>query len=1013
MAGDYRVKTKRDMNDSELLHAWAERRDEAAFAELVRRQLGLVHASARRQVGASPLADDVAQAVFLLLARKAGSLGSGVVLSGWLFRTTRFVAARALRAEQRRSHHESLATMQPATADAALAPEHWKEVEPHLDGAMASLSAADRDAVLLRYFEGKPLRVVGEQLGVNEEAAKKRVSRAVDKLREWLSSRGVVLTAAGFATVLANLPVGAAPSVLVAQIAGAATANTAGTTALSLAAGAARDWWLVQVRRLLPWAVTALLLLIISGGALVYLRAWPAPVAANVAQADVALGQAVVPEIASPAESIASPGTAAKLGPSKILLSLRSAADNRPLTGHVQVQIANKRTFLGSTDLETDSNGVIEIPVTVPDVNLVVVTVTVPKFVPKWIRWKRHEFVEPTLFYQCLLDPGAVVEGVVQDEAGNPVADAKIVPSASIYAPTSREDIAFDPRLTAVFSDAHGHFRSDQMPVPQDERSASLYITHPNFIRSRITLNGPKSLTTNHAVVLRRGEWITGRVEDSKHVPVSRAKIEEDGFAGLKANSGPDGAFKIGPFSKETVKLEVSAKGFRTTITSARVGTDTNELVIQLPFADVSGSASEPDLTRVVRLSGVVVDDESGEPVNTFEIHRRELDQRGEARDLLGQGHNGRFDWPVDMPLTNTLILEAAADGYENAASNLREINGTDQHYEFRMRRSVAITSRVVTLSGMSADGAALGLIGDSFGFQIMTDGTLSGWGTHQTNTDANGMFSLRSVPNAKSISIAHEAGFAEVTLPLTNRVPITLQPWGVVEGLVQTAGQPATNQKVSLTVWPREPGERPMRTLVMQTAVSDSRGRFRFDHVPPTLVALGRDYTISPGTSAIGPRQPVDVQPGTTNEVLFISSGRAVVGRFVLSQTVPDHDWRLDLQKLEQAFPELPPILGAGKDRDEMRRRIRAHSQRRMQMRAYYPDIRPDGSFRIDDVPTGDYVLKLRVSAPPKGDFMLQQMPESRAELGAMKIPVTVPAGDFNDPPLDLGTITIPVKKP
>ena len=85
------------MNDTELLRAWAAHCDEAAFAELVRRHLDLVHASARRQVGASPLADDVAQAVFLVLARKAGSLGSRVVLSGWLFRTTRFVAARALR----------------------------------------------------------------------------------------------------------------------------------------------------------------------------------------------------------------------------------------------------------------------------------------------------------------------------------------------------------------------------------------------------------------------------------------------------------------------------------------------------------------------------------------------------------------------------------------------------------------------------------------------------------------------------------------------------------------------------------------------------------------------------------------------------------------------------------------------------------------------------------------------------------------------------------------------------
>jgi RNA polymerase sigma factor (sigma-70 family) len=170
------------MNDTELLQAWATRRDEAAFTELVRRHLGLVQASARRQVGTSPLAEDVTQAVFLVLARKAGSLGSRVVLSGWLFRTTRFVAARAVRAEQRRNRNESLAAMQPTASDDAVLPEHWNEVEPHLDAALAALPAADRDALLLRYFEGRPLRAVGERLGIQEEAAKKRVGRAVPNL---------------------------------------------------------------------------------------------------------------------------------------------------------------------------------------------------------------------------------------------------------------------------------------------------------------------------------------------------------------------------------------------------------------------------------------------------------------------------------------------------------------------------------------------------------------------------------------------------------------------------------------------------------------------------------------------------------------------------------------------------------------------------------------------------------------------------------------------------------------
>lgn len=993
------------MIDSELLHEWAARRNEAAFAELVRRYLGLVHASARRQVGASPLADDVAQAVFLVLARKAGSLGPKVVLSGWLFRTTRFVAARALRAELRRSMHETAAAMQTT---AAAIPEHWRELEPHLDNALASLSVADRDALLLRYFEGRPLRDVGEKLGINEETAKKRVSRAVDKLREWFSGRGVALTAAGLSTVLANLPVDAAQSGLAARIVGAVTANTAGTSVVALAADAVRDWWFAQVRRLLPWAVTASLLCVTSGALL-----WrQIPLAPLVAPAET------VPEpiaMSDAATQLAATFIPVQQVSSKILLTVRSSSDNRALIAQVGTQIWGKQARLGNHDSQTDTNGVIEIPVVEPGVNLVTVTVTVPGFVPKRMEWKRHEFVEPALFYQCLLDPGTLLEGVVQDEAGNPVADAKIIFSSSRSSYTTRECIAFDPRLTAVSSNVRGRFRGDQLPLlPDNGGSTQFDVIHPNYVRSRIMLSGPKSFATNHVVVLRPGEWIVGRVEDPSHAPVPDARIEEaDTYAGRMANSGPDGVFKLGPFSKGPVKLEVSAKGYSEMKSTVQVGTDTDELVIQLPFADGSSAERQPYETHVVRLSGVVVDDESGEPVETFEIRRRQMVQGGEQRDLLGQGANGRFDWPVDMSPSNSLSLEAVADGYEDVTSGLREIGDGDQRFEFRMKRGGIIAGRVVDASGKPVGGATVGLNGDGFGFQLKINGTLSGWDSIQTVSDANGIFSLRTKLNAKSLVVAHEAGFVEVELPFTNKTSITLQPWGVIEGLVQMVGQPAPNQKVLLMVWPREPGTETMRTLVMQSVFTDSQGRFRYDHVPSTTVAVARDYTISTGESAIGIRQRVEVRPGATNEITLASSGRMVTGRFVLSQSIPGYDWRLDLQKLEQALPELQPISDAKSDREELRRRIRAHSLRRMTMSTFFPDIRPDGSFRIVDVPAGDYVLKVRISVSPNGEDSMQQLPEHRVELGSLRIPVTVTDGDFNDPPLDLGTISIPVKRP
>src|SRR3954468_2752651 len=201
------------MNDWELLQKWVQQRSDAAFGELVNRHLNLVYASALRQVREPELARDVSQAVFLALAQKAHRLSSKVILSGWLFRTTGFVAARAVRSEMRRKRWETEASsMNPLITDSMNPAETWPVVQNHLDSALQSLSAQDRDALLVRFFEQQPLRSVAERFGITEEAAKKRVSRAVEKLRSILIRRGVTLTSAAVGTLLMSVPSEAAPA---------------------------------------------------------------------------------------------------------------------------------------------------------------------------------------------------------------------------------------------------------------------------------------------------------------------------------------------------------------------------------------------------------------------------------------------------------------------------------------------------------------------------------------------------------------------------------------------------------------------------------------------------------------------------------------------------------------------------------------------------------------------------------------------------------------------------------
>ena len=227
------------MGDWQLLQAYAKNRSEAAFAELVRRHLDWVHSVAMRHVGDPHLAEDVVQSVFVLLARKAGDLRPGTLLGGWLFRTTRHVAAHAWRAEQRRRTREATAcTMSHDTASPDTDEILWQQLVPHLDQAVAALSEGDRSAILLRFYERMPLRQVGERMGVSEEAAKKRVSRAVERMREFLDRRGVKLSGVRLAAVMAEKTVQTASTALAGAVIkiSMAAASASASTALPLLA---------------------------------------------------------------------------------------------------------------------------------------------------------------------------------------------------------------------------------------------------------------------------------------------------------------------------------------------------------------------------------------------------------------------------------------------------------------------------------------------------------------------------------------------------------------------------------------------------------------------------------------------------------------------------------------------------------------------------------------------------------------------------------------------------------
>lgn len=228
-----------EQSDAQLLRAYADRGAEAAFAEIVTRYTDLVYSAALRQVHSPDLARDVAQSVFTDLARKAREVSRQLqpeaALVGWLYRGTRFAARDLNRGEFRRSQRERQA-MEQVHPSPDSAPD-WEQLRPALDDAMAELDDTDRDAVLLRYFKNHDLRTVGATLGISDDAAQKRVSRAVERLREFLAKRGVTVSASGLIVAVSANAVQAAPVGLALTIstAGALTGTTLTTTATAAA----------------------------------------------------------------------------------------------------------------------------------------------------------------------------------------------------------------------------------------------------------------------------------------------------------------------------------------------------------------------------------------------------------------------------------------------------------------------------------------------------------------------------------------------------------------------------------------------------------------------------------------------------------------------------------------------------------------------------------------------------------------------------------------------------------
>lgn len=669
------------MNDAELLRLYACEGSESAFSELVARHLPLVYAAALRQTGGdADLARDVAQNVFIDLARKARSLSRHPVLAGWLHTTTRFAAANLRRAEQRRLARERLAiAMQDQTS--TIPEPDWSLLAPVLDEAIGELNEEDRAAVLLRYFENQNLKAIGSALGISEDAARMRVNRALGKLHSLLGARGVRIGAASLGTALATQPVVAVPV-------GLAAAITSHTFAALAAAGG--GGWLaaaVQSARL-KWSTTA-----ISGAALVVAilvgihfatKAPPAilptlPPSADSAQSSPAL--AAPPTAAGPQTQIEPRKTRPAAG--EMQLRLLEALTEAPLPdGNVSVayfggSIVSKSARFTS---DADGNAFVEVPRT--PFNHANIFVTTDGHVPVVMTY--DDSMTPD--YTLKIERGTQIAGFILNEEGRPVPGASLEFMGPSIDTDKKVNVQFG-RDTKQTSGPTGYWFCNL--VPRHLESISVVLTHPDYAATEASAPANTAAATNAILIIKRGVMVSGVVRDTSSQPIERATVRQvNNRAGplLSATSDGFGRFELRHVPAGEFMLAAQADKFAPIVLATNVGASDLELSLVL----------EPG--RIFR--GHVVD-ERGTPITNATVNT-DSDNQG-LRKVEWSTHTdaeGRFAW--DSAPAEPLLYWFEAPGFEWIRRLLLAANGSD--HEIKLARKGVANERQDSITGTVTD---------------------------------------------------------------------------------------------------------------------------------------------------------------------------------------------------------------------------------------------------------------------------------------------------------------------
>jgi len=685
------------MTGLELLTRYRLAGSEAAFSDLLRQFTGLVYSIAKRRVTDPSLAEDVTQTVFMRLAKAPPKLQTEGELVVWLHRTTTHVAIDAWRSETRRRARETEAVlMQTAPDDDA---RLWEEMTPHLDEALDQLPDEDRQAVLLRFFEQKPMRAIGDIFCVSEDAAKMRVKRAIERLRDQLGQRGIACTIVVLPAVLTQRSVEAAPAQV---LAGLLTMRLAEPGAAGVAESSNA---MLQMFRSKVFLGTASLVVLVSL-LMVFQR--------RIDSQEVRTG--TVPQTtptpkpldARRAKFFSKPDfTKRPLAPvvQQAPRFILRAIDKETGFGLAGAKIRVAYFYVGGAGeghtVHTDQEGNGPIPEPnhpekEPGMNLFV---SIAGYVPKVIGLRGQDTHKD---YLMELEPAVAVGGTVVDEQGTPVAGVEVKGQRATSDPHRMDAPSTDFQTCPVTTDAGGRWVFPYVPKSYNEMK--FYLACTNFAVARATVPVSKSESLNATLVIKRGFALLGQVVNAEGRPVAGATVKEQhqfAFRKLSATTDQEGHFVMlglgGPNQADVPSSKTDSQTAKFPLTTSEPKMDFVVQADGLAPQEQTVQFREPtNYVRFVLSRGSIfrgrVVNEDGNPIPGAAV-RTDFDFKNQLPNrfswLTNTGPDGRFEW--NSAPAEAICFWFEAKGYKVIRGFPILPDGTD--HEIKLKREIPTTS--------------------------------------------------------------------------------------------------------------------------------------------------------------------------------------------------------------------------------------------------------------------------------------------------------------------------------